>query len=409
MKNASWKRAFATIYAGQAFSILGSAAVQFAIVWWLTVQTGSAITLTVASLMACLPTMLLAPLAGVMVDRLPRRAVMMAADAVVALSSVALGAAFIVLGTPPIWMIYAVLGVRAAGGAFHQPAMQAAVPMLVPVDKLTQAGSWSTLVASLSTMLGPALGAALMNAMPIATVMLVDILGAAFAIGSLAFVPIPDPPPIDAHLTFVSDIKGGLATLRANKPLLYALGFAAGANILFAPIGTLLPLMVSGHFGGGAAQASLVELAFSAGSLIFSAILGVWGGMRRRFLMLALSLGALGAATCAGGLLPATAFPVFAVGVFMFGAMNPFINVPLVAYAQETLPQAQMGKVFALISALMNLAMPIGLIFAGPLSERLGVRAWYIGAGAAVLALAVIFRLCTRKFDAITIRQKAAA
>jgi DHA3 family macrolide efflux protein-like MFS transporter len=306
-------------------------------------------------------------------------------------------------------MIYAVLIVRAAGGAFHNPAMQAAVPMLVPTDKLTQAGSWSSLVTSLSAMLGPALGAALMNTMPIAAIMIVDILGAAFAIGCLAFVPIPDPPARETHLTFMSDIKGGLAAIRVNKPLLYAVFFAGAANLLFAPIGTLLPLMVSGHFGGGATQASLVEIAVSAGSLIFSAVLGLWGGMRRRFLMMALSLAGLGAVTCIGGLLPATAFPVFVVGIFFFGAMNPFVNVPLIAYAQETLPQGQMGKVFALINAMMNLAMPVGLLFAGPLTEQVGVSTWYTGAGAATLVLAVAFRLCTRKFDTATLRPGAAA
>ena len=50
-----WKKQFAIIYTGQAFSLLGSAAVQFAVIWWLTIQTKSAITLTVASIISFLP------------------------------------------------------------------------------------------------------------------------------------------------------------------------------------------------------------------------------------------------------------------------------------------------------------------------------------------------------------------
>ena len=65
----NWKKQFAIIYTGQAFSILGSAAVQFAVIWWLTVQTGSAITLTIASVASFLPNMLIGPFAGVWIDR----------------------------------------------------------------------------------------------------------------------------------------------------------------------------------------------------------------------------------------------------------------------------------------------------------------------------------------------------
>ncbi|MGE9502375.1 macrolide efflux MFS transporter Mef(B), partial [Escherichia coli] len=85
------------IYTGQAFSILGSAAVQFAVIWWLTIQTESAITLTIASLVAFLPNMLIGPFAGVWIDRYNRRTVMILADGLVAVSSIILGAAFLLV------------------------------------------------------------------------------------------------------------------------------------------------------------------------------------------------------------------------------------------------------------------------------------------------------------------------
>lgn len=71
MNNAinKWKRVFFIIWAGQAFSLLGSSAAQFAIVWWLTVKTGSAVVLATASIVAFLPQALIGPFAGVYVDR----------------------------------------------------------------------------------------------------------------------------------------------------------------------------------------------------------------------------------------------------------------------------------------------------------------------------------------------------
>ncbi len=142
----NWKKQFAIIYTGQAFSILGSAAVQFAVIWWLTIQTGSAITLTIASVASFLPNMLIGPFAGVWIDRYNRRTVMIAADGLVALSSIVLGAAFVLLQTPPIWFIYIVYILRGLGNTFHGPAMQAAIPMFVPTDMLTKAGGWGNMI-----------------------------------------------------------------------------------------------------------------------------------------------------------------------------------------------------------------------------------------------------------------------
>lgn len=217
---ANWKKTFGIIYAGQAFSILGSAAVQFAIIWWLTVHTESAISLTTATIAGFLPMLLIGPFAGVWVDRFNRRTVMMAADGFVALSSVLLAAVFLQTTTPPLWFIYLILFLRGLGSTFHMPAMQAAMPLLVPMEMLEKAGGWSNLISSLSNMLGPVIGAALMSTFPIAAIMLVDIFGAVFAVICLIFVRIPDVPRSAQKRTVGTDLKQGFTALRANKPLM---------------------------------------------------------------------------------------------------------------------------------------------------------------------------------------------
>jgi DHA3 family macrolide efflux protein-like MFS transporter len=138
--NKNWKKQFAIIYAGQAFSLLGSSVVQFAVIWWLTVQTESAVTLTVSSIITFLPNMLIGPFAGVWIDRYNRRAVMIAARRVVARPGVILGAAFLLTGTPPVWVIYFILFLR--GLATLSPAPHASRhPHLVPAKMLTKAAA----------------------------------------------------------------------------------------------------------------------------------------------------------------------------------------------------------------------------------------------------------------------------
>ena len=81
---ANWKGKFFTIFAGQSFSLFGSALVQFALVWYLTRQTGSATILATATLVAMLPQIVLGPFVGALVDRWNRRLVMMVADGAIA-------------------------------------------------------------------------------------------------------------------------------------------------------------------------------------------------------------------------------------------------------------------------------------------------------------------------------------
>jgi DHA3 family macrolide efflux protein-like MFS transporter len=398
----NWKRQFVVIYTGQAFSILGSAAVQFAIIWWLTVQTESAVTLTIASVVAFLPNMLIGPFAGVWVDRYNRRTVMIAADGLVAVSSAILGVAFWLVPTPPIWFIYLVLFLRGLGSTFHGPAMQAAIPMFVPADMLTKAGGWGNMIQSISNMMGPVLGAALMSFVPIAAIMIVDILGAAFAIVCLLFVIIPDIPQSNEKMSVLYDMKQGFMAMKANKPLMAVFFPMVFMTILYMPLGALFPLLVRVHFLGEAWHNGIVEFVFAGGLLLSSLVIGVCGGMKKRFLMASLAIGLMGLATLVSGALPTSGFWIFTICCFFLGASGTFMNVPVMAYIQESIAPEMMGKVFSLLMTAMTLSMPIGLLVAGPVVEVVGVNTWFFWTGVALLLDAILCRLLTRRYDQAT-------
>jgi MFS transporter, DHA3 family, macrolide efflux protein len=133
----SWMAPFFTIWTGQAFSLLGSQLVQFALIWWLTKTTGSATVLATASLVGLLPQVLLSPVAGAMVDRWSRRAIMMLSDGTVALATLALAGLFL-SGRVEIWQVYLAMLVRAMAGSFHWPAMQASTSLMVPKENLAR-------------------------------------------------------------------------------------------------------------------------------------------------------------------------------------------------------------------------------------------------------------------------------
>src|SRR5688500_4950099 len=88
-------RTFWTIWSGQAISLAGSQASQFALVWWLTLETGSPAVLSTATLVALLPSIVLGPAIGALVDRWSRRLTMIVADGAVALGSLVLAGLFL--------------------------------------------------------------------------------------------------------------------------------------------------------------------------------------------------------------------------------------------------------------------------------------------------------------------------
>jgi DHA3 family macrolide efflux protein-like MFS transporter len=109
-----------------------------------------------------------------------RKTVMMMADPFIASVSALLAILFSI-GIPSVRIVYVILFLRAAGSVFHAPAMQAAMPMLVPESELTKTGGWSQFIQSGSLMMGPVLGTMLMTAFSIPVVMLVDVAGAVIA------------------------------------------------------------------------------------------------------------------------------------------------------------------------------------------------------------------------------------
>src|SRR5512134_2533055 len=192
MQPAKWAGHFFTIWTGQALSLFGSALVQFALIWWLTQKSGSATVLAIAALVGMLPQIVLGPFAGALVDRWNRRVIMIAADGTIAIFSLLLAYLF-ATGTVQIWHIYAVMAVRALGGAFHYPAMAASTPLMVPGEQLTRINGLNQALQGVNSLVAPPVGALLLSILPTQGILLIDVGTALLAVLPLLFIPIPEP------------------------------------------------------------------------------------------------------------------------------------------------------------------------------------------------------------------------
>ncbi len=386
----SWKARFFTIWAGQQASLFGSQIVQFALVWWLTQETGSATVLATASLVAMLPQILVGPFSGALVDRLPRRWVMVAADSAIAL--VSLGLAYLFWsGGIQVWHIYLAMALRSVGGGFHWPAMAATTPLMVPERHLTRVAGLNQAASGALNIVCPPLGALFLSFLPMHGIMGIDVATALTAVVPLLFIPVPQPARAqEGDTSYLVDLKEGFRYVWAWKGLLYLMGFATLINFVANPAFSLLPLFVKAHLGGGAMELGWLESAWGMGMVAGGLILSAWGGFQRRIYTSLMGVLGMGAAILGVGLLPAGALYV-ALGLFLLaGLANPIANGPLMAILQSRVAPEMQGRVFSLLSSMVTAISPLSLAVAGPLADLIGVRPMYTLAGVGIVLLGLL-------------------
>ncbi|MFC2106473.1 MFS transporter [Candidatus Bipolaricaulota bacterium] len=391
--NRKWIASFFTIWTGQQLSIVGSRAAQFALVWWLTLETGSATVLATASLVALAPQILLGPFVGALVDRWNRRVVMIVADSFIAL--VGLWLAFLFWsGTMEVWHIYIVMVARSFGETFHWPAMAASTTLMVPEKHYTRISGLNQTIHGLLNLIGAPLGALLLSLMPMHGVMLVDVATAAFAVIPLLFIVIPQPKRehVEAikNSSFLSNARDGLRFVLHWPGMLVLLAGASVFKIILIPAFNLAPLLVRDYFVGGAAEFSMINAAVGLGMLLGGLALSTWGGFRKKIYTILLGLIGIGLASLLLGLTPANMFWLAVVSVLLIGLMISFTDAPISAIMQATVPPEMQGRVFGLLGSLFSLTTPIGLGIVALVGNAVEVRFWFQLGGIMCLLVALV-------------------
>lgn len=388
-----WQRPFFTLWTVQALSLLGSQLVQFALIWYLTTETGSATVLALASLVGLGPQVFLGPFIGALVDRWNRRIVMMVADAMVALATVVLAVLF-ATGLVQIWHIFVLIFIRNLAGTFHWPAMTASTSLMVPREQLSRIQGLNQLLQGGLTIVAAPLGALLLGVLPMQGVLAIDVVTAGIAILPLLLINIPQPKVqavgSQGQRTSVwDDFKAGLRYTASWPGLLILMVSATLINLVLSTAFTLIPILVTKHFGGEAIQLGIIEAASGVGMLLGGLLLGVWGGFKRRIYTSLSGLLAAGIGAILIGLVPAELFGV-AVGLFLFvGFTMPLVNGPIHAVMQAVVAPEMQGRVFMLLSSAATAMMPIGLLVAGPVADRFGVQIWFVLGGFVTIAVGI--------------------
>lgn len=376
LPKAPWKLRFFTIWTGQQLSQVGTIIGRFALIWWLTRETGSAVVLANATMLALAPSILLMPFVGPLIDRWNRRTVILTSDSFIALVSLWLAYLFW-SGTMQIWHVYVVMLARSVGSVFHGPAFSASVPLMVPKRHLVRISGMGSTLNGIKGIIGPGLGALCMELLPLHGIMLIDVFTALLAIVPLLLLAIPQP---DAkHIerirsaSYFVNLKEGFRFVLQWPGLLMLVGGVALIKIVISPALSLTPLLIFEHFGRTSVEYGMCQSLSGAGVILGGFILTAWGGFKRKIFTILMGLTGLGLGVSLMGFLsPDVFWPLLALFAFV-GMMTVAFNAPTGAILQASIPKHIQGRVFSLFGSLVSLTAPIGLAIAGPLAERVGV------------------------------------
>lgn len=361
-------RKFLTIWVGQVTSVVGSGMTAFALGVWVYQQTGEATPFVLIALFNSIPTFALSPVAGAIVDRWNRRAVMIGADVGSAVVTLSLLWLFHVGAVQP-WHLYVASFANAVLGIFQNLAYQTAVTTLVPREQYGRANAMVQTAQSFSAILSPILAATLYGAIGLTGIFSIDLATFLAAVGTLAVVAIPQPKRETgaAGPTSVwADIREGFDFIKTRQGLIGLALLIAMLNFLISTSTVLSAPMILGF--ADAQVLGWVQGVSSVGLLLGGLWVSAWGGPKRKVLGILLSAMGSGLGLAASGLRPNPI--LIAAGFFIFMFPITLVNASIRSIVQVKVPTGMQGRVFSLIFMTARAGVPVGLLLAGPLADR---------------------------------------
>ncbi|WP_042168013.1 MFS transporter [Paenibacillus gorillae] len=387
----NWKRDIILFLSSQTISLFGSALVQYAIMWHITLTTKSGVMMTLFIVCGFIPTFLLSPFAGVWADRFNRKYLIMIADGMIAAVTLFLAVTFL-SGYDAPWLLFVIAAVRALGAGIQTPAVAAILPQIVPEDKLTKVNGINGTLQALMMFVAPIVSATLLSVATIEIIFFIDVVTAAIAIFTLFFyLKIPaHKKALDQQTTsYMDDFKMGLAYIKNHSFLKTLFIFFAFFFVLMAPAAFLTPLQVTRSFGEDYWRLTGIEIAFSVGMMAGGAIIASWGGFRNKVYTMTAANLIMAICTLVLGIVPIFWFYLMVMAIY--GVAVPMVNTPTMVLLQEKVDPDYMGRIFGVFGMISTSMMPIGMLIFGPLADVFAIEWLLVGTGLLLLILALFF------------------
>ncbi|MCB8954473.1 MAG: MFS transporter [Ardenticatenales bacterium] len=366
-------RSFMVMWVGQFVSLIGSAMTGFAIPIYIFGQTERVRELALLGLAFMLPLILVSPTAGALVDRSNRKFMMMISDLAAGMTTVAV-LILVSLGRLEIWHLYITNAINGTFQAFQWPAYSAAISMMVPKEQYGRASGLMGLAENGSGIFAPLLAGALLAVIKLQGILLIDILTFIFAVGTLLFIHVPQPPRTvegqEGQGSLLRESAYGFQYILKRPSLLGLQLIFLFGNFVASLAFTTLAAMILYRTNQDARIYGLVSSAGAAGGVVGGLIMSAWGGPKRRVhgVLFGWFLSGLVGMTLLG---LGQAWPVWAVALFLGALLIPIINGSNQAIWQSKVAPDVQGRVFSVRRLIAWATNPLAQLAAIPLADAI--------------------------------------
>lgn len=377
----NWKKNTLLFLLSQTISLFGSSLVQYAILWYITLNTKSGAMMTISIICGFLPTFFLSPFAGVWADRYNRKTLIMLSDSFIALSTLLLAILFL-MGYESMGLLFVMSALRSIGTGIQTPAIGAFLPQIVPEDKLTKVNGINGSIQSMVMLVSPMISGALLSMASIESIFFIDVVTAAIAVSViLVFLKVPahNKAMGPQEVSYFKDLQAGISYIKSHTYVKKFFIFCAFFFFLVAPVAFLSPLQVTRTFGEDVWRLTAIEITFSLGMMLGGIIMASWGGFKNKIHTMTLSSFITGVCTFLLGIVPN--FWVYLFIMVVVGITIPFFNTPSTVLLQEKVEPDFLGRVFGVLGMISSSMMPLGMLVFGPISDVIKIEWLLIGTG----------------------------
>ena len=365
----NWKKRIILFFVSQCITLFGSQIVQMAIVWYVTLQTNSGAWVAAFSVCSYLPQFFVSFIGGVWADRYNRKYLIIGADALIAIVTLAMLLAMPYIAAEPMLLTALLLMsiIRSAGAGIQNPAVNAVIPQLVPKENLMRYNGINATMQSVVQFGAPAVAAVVLTMSTLRTTLAIDIITAVIGISVFSLIPLPKQKKLQETPAILADVGTGIRYAYSSMSVRRTL-IIYGLFVFFTvPAGYLSGLLVSRVFGDTYWYLTAVELVGFGGMMLGGLLVSIWGGFKSHRLTLTTGLAIFGIMAIGMGI--SSHFILYLVLMALYGVALTTVQTTITTMLQENTETSMQGRVFGLMSSLYSSCYPMGMVLFGPLAD----------------------------------------
>ncbi|BAY91140.1 MULTISPECIES: MFS transporter [unclassified Tolypothrix] len=360
------------IWLGQMVSLIGSSMTAFAFAIWVWELTHQATALALFQVFAQIPQILITPIAGVLVDRINRKLLMIVGDTVGGIVTITVLLLY-VTDHLQLWHLYITFAVKRTFEQFQELAYSASISTIVPKQQYSRASSLSFLASNGAIIIAPALAGVLYEIIGLVGILSIDIISFLFAIATVLGVHIPQlaiaqfNQKKSTHI--IEDMSFGFKYIIKHPSLLTLLILTAIFWFIYDVGDSVYKPMILERSGNDASILGSLYAAVGVGGVLGVLLINIWGGSKSliKGVLFGMIGTALGKIILGLGRTPVIWIPAQLCSSFNYPLLGSYVDAIWLAKVQ---PQLQ-GRVFATQSMILLLTSAIANLAGGTVADRI--------------------------------------